>query len=474
MTGVFRLQTSRPPSSAALRPRVHRPHGLFVIVVVLAASAPVCQGQQVRFLQFAEVSNTIELFRESGVPGSDIKTAAAWNAWIRQEDKRTRARVNRGIEDSISNLILYGTSYTNLPRLDGSDQAVDGSGDLVPPVRARIRALLKAIPSTQSERMRVVGEFLAKKNLTTYGEQADFLSRNLKRFVQEQRAYAAKLAATDNPQDVSKLLGARGTLYSTRGLSIDTSLLPNYGLEATLRALLAKGVLKPGSIQRIAIIGPGLDFTDKREGYDFYPLQTTQPFAVMEATIKLGLGAAKDIQVVTMDLNPLVNSHVASLAANAREHKAYTIQLPHNTEADWSTPAVDYWKHFGDTIGQAVEPLPIPAELRKTLDVRAVSIPPDIASRIHAVDLDVVAQTVDATPPFDLVVATNILVYYDLFEQALAMNSIARMMRPGGVFIANDVLPSLHTHQLLYLGRKTVPYAADGSYGDDFVVYERQ
>ncbi|HYT64874.1 MAG TPA: hypothetical protein VEL51_00540 [Vicinamibacterales bacterium] len=30
----------------------------------------------------------------------------------------------------------------------------------------------------------------------------------------------------------------------------------------------------------VAIIGPGLDFSDKAKGYDVYPPQTIQPFAL--------------------------------------------------------------------------------------------------------------------------------------------------------------------------------------------------
>jgi chemotaxis methyl-accepting protein methylase len=38
---------------------------------------------------------------------------------------------------------------------------------------------------------------------------------------------------------------------------------------------------------------------------------------------------------------------------------------------------------------------------------------------------------------FDLIVATNILVYYDAFEQSLALANIAKMLKPGGVFLTN-------------------------------------
>ena len=41
---------------------------------------------------------------------------------------------------------------------------------------------------------------------------------------------------------------------------------------------------------------------------------------------------------------------------------------------------------------------------------------------------------------FDLVVATNIFVYYGEFEQMLAVVNIARMLRPGGLLLANASL----------------------------------
>ena len=45
--------------------------------------------------------------------------------------------------------------------------------------------------------------------------------------------------------------------------------------------------------------------------------------------------------------------------------------------------------------------------------------------------------------PFDLVHATNDLVYYDVFEQALAHANIASMLRPGGLLLTNTaVLPT--------------------------------
>jgi predicted TPR repeat methyltransferase len=105
--------------------------------------------------------------------------------------------------------------------------------------------------------------------------------------------------------------------------------------------------------------------------------------------------------------------------------------------------------------------------------VRAVAVQPKYASRIEPRDLNVVGQVVDGEA-FDLVVATNILVYYDRFQQALAMNGIARMMNAGGVFLSNTVLPAQRPAALEYLGRRSVSYSVSGSYGDDVVAYRRR
>jgi chemotaxis methyl-accepting protein methylase len=39
-----------------------------------------------------------------------------------------------------------------------------------------------------------------------------------------------------------------------------------------------------------------------------------------------------------------------------------------------------------------------------------------------------------ATERFDLIIATNIFIYYDVFEQSLAMLNVERMLRPGAFY----------------------------------------
>jgi SAM-dependent methyltransferase len=386
-----------------------------------------------------------------------------------------RGRIDRGIEDSISNLILYGTSFTTLPRVDSVEHAASKSGELTSTTTARIRALAIALPhAVRNERVRFVRNFLARKGIPKDSVET-FFTQNVRRFIAEQANYQKKLKDAESAADPTEVYLARGTLFETRGLSVDTSLLPNFAIEETLRAMVNKGVLAPGSMHRIAVIGPGLDFTDKRDGYDFYPLQTLQPFAALETVARLGLGKAEDVQVVCLDLNSVVIAHVRKLAELGRAGRPYTVQLPRDPQAEWSPSAISYWKSFGDILGSTAKPLPVPATLSGVV-ARAIAIRPQYAAHVQVYDANIVAQTLNLSPGqgFDLVVATNVLVYYDRFQQALAMANIARMLNPGGIFLANNVLPAQHTNDLEYLGRRTTAYAPSGAYGDDVVVYRRR
>ena len=433
------------------------------------------EDQVVRFLRFEEAAETLKLFADAGLSTIDVTDSAGWNEWVRKRDAEVRARVDQGVEDSISNLILYGASYTNLPRLENAESAASGAGELTAAARARVHALAAALPNgAHNERLRFVSEFLARKGIAKAAKEAK-LQENLRRLIAEQRTYQEKLKESEAASDPAAKLMARGTLFQERGLSADTSLLPNYALEDTLKTMLRKGAIQPGSMRRILVIGPGLDFTDKRDGYDFYPVQTIQPFAMLEAVARLGLGKADEIAVVSADLNAGVNAHVARMAERGRAGQPYMVQLPRLVSAEWSPEAVAYWQKFGELLGAPVKPLPVPATV---IDVtmRAVAIRPRYAAQMRGYDMNVVTQTMDVPEGqgFDLVVATNVLVYYDFFQQALAMGSIAHMMNHGGIFLANHALPAQHAQALEYLGRRTVAYTPSGAYGDDVVAYRRR
>ena len=62
------------------------------------------------------------------------------------------------------------------------------------------------------------------------------------------------------------------------------------------------------------------------------------------------------------------------------------------------------------------------------------------ARALRAEPLDVVTERL-GEPPFDLVIATNILPYFDDRELMLAMSNVAAMLAPGGVLLHNEARP---------------------------------
>jgi hypothetical protein len=102
---------------------------------------------------------------------------------------------------------------------------------------------------------------------------------------------------------------------------------------------------------------------------------------------------------------------------------------------------VDYWKKLGDKIGHPVQAIAVPGAVSGT-KTRAVEVRADIVRKLVPNDMNVVYQRLKLTPEdgFDLVIGTNIFVYYAEFEQSLARSNIAAMLKPGGFLISNDKL----------------------------------
>jgi chemotaxis methyl-accepting protein methylase len=117
-------------------------------------------------------------------------------------------------------------------------------------------------------------------------------------------------------------------------------------------------------------------------------------------------------------------------------------------EQDTATSRVDpalvgYWRRFGDRLSSpAVNE--VPAEHARQVRSRAVDVRPDAVLDVTGTELNVVLErlsNVDPSKRFDLVVATNVLVYYDAFEQALAVGNMASMLRDGGLLVTNQPVP---------------------------------
>ena len=174
--------------------------------------------------------------------------------------------------------------------------------------------------------------------------------------------------------------------------------------------------------------------------FDYYPLQTLQPFALVDSLRQLQL--ADSVALTVFDISPLVLEHLQHARQQAVKGIGYTIQLPQDAGRSWPRGLEDYWEHLGAKVGTPIPPLAPPA-IFAGLRSRAVEIRPEVVAACQAEDLDIIAQRRDlnAEERFDLIVATNIFVYYDAFQQALAMQNVSAMLRPAGILLANDELP---------------------------------
>jgi SAM-dependent methyltransferase len=447
-------------------------------------------GRQVDYISYDEARPVIDAL--SDIMPVELKAAGpgemavAWARWVTQRDAAIRARLVQGDEDSLINFLLFGTAYTRAPRitlkaLAQARQNANASeaAAFAEAIKARAGDLVQGIAAPDSnERLLFARHLVEMKGYEVKTEAArarlqQYLIDRLARVLNEQTGYAKILESARMLGDPSEEFAERSRLFRNRGLSSDTSLMPNFAIERALAALKAKGLLAPQSVRRVAIVGPGLDFTDKQDGYDFYPQQTIQPFAVLDSLRRLGLAKANDLRLATLDLSPRVNAHLTRARARAASGTPYIVQLPRDEH--WKPELLAYWSTFGDQIGAPVAAVKPPAALGP-LQVRAVSIRPAFVSLISSADVDIVLQHLElaAAERFDLIIATNILVYYDTFEQSLALANIEQMLRPGGLLLSNNALLELPSSKMHSVGYESVAYSDREADGDHIVWYQRQ
>ena len=403
----------------------------------------------VHFLRWPKMEPVVTALAAKGEKLPEFANAGDWDTWLYTRDLQIRSQAERGVEDSVSALILFGSSFTSLPAIPSARAAATPAGNLTPAANARIDAFIKALDERDDERFLTVLDFLRRRRVTEE-ELRDFLAGIVRRLALEH-------TGEEHLHE-----------YSTSAL-----LLVDFAIEDTLRAMKTKGSA-PQHVRRIAVISGGLDFAGSPDNFDFYQPQATTPFAVLEAALRLNLAQPGEAQVTVFELSPFALAHLRSSAAKARAGGHYVLQLPRRSSDGWNASAISYWTHFGDLIGVAAPALSVPTELRG-IENRAVAIKPQMVARVSAEDMNVVTQTAESPggPGFDLVVALHSLASFDRIEQTLALESIAEMMNPGGLFLVDAPLTALAPPELQPLGVQHVSFTDRGE-GHDIAAYQRK
>jgi len=446
------------------------------IPLILAIAAPTLPAATREFIPWMNVKPLLD--SQPGSSPAELKNADAskWNSWAIREDKAIRARLQQGDLDSMVNLLLFGTSFTKQPRIrvEGITEA-SKSGIL----RARVDDLIAGLNSPGgNERLIFLSGLLRSRGLDPEapGETGVFLYNNLQRVLQERSTLAERAKEAEAKRLPASPLD-RVSLFRDRGVSLDTGIFPDYSIEQTLRDLKQRGVLREGQVSRVAVIGPGLDFADKNEesAYDYYPQQTLQPFALYDSLLRLGLARANAVSVSVFDISSRVIDHVQRARDRANKNTGYTIQLPRDIARPWPPELIAYWRSLGDQVGTVVTPIRPPL-IFQGLETRAVRIRPEIVLACEPVDLNIILERLNlaAADRFDLIVGTNIFLYYDAFEQMLALENAGAMLKPGGLLLTNDRLPEVAGGSMRQAGMTDVRYGDKDASAHDIVGWYRK
>ncbi len=363
--------------------------------------------------------------RRLGTHGSTPEAFASYVERVRDTNAR---RVREGDLDHLIFYLLQSTHFTKLPAIEPAISAralvVAVQTDIPPAVRARAAALLSALESDDADPRLAYFRDLVSAAFPARGDREAALLREYVRVMRF--VYEKEFVAQRSEQRTT----AVAELYRTRGLSTDTAVEAGFLVHQGLGVLRA---LAPDlRIRRVLIVGPGLDLAPRTSLREAGPPESYQPWAVMDALLSLGLSHPGDVAVIAADINPRVVQHLRrahdrppllTLASEIRETDAVSV----------STEYRDYFAGLGRAIGSASPNGPLSKTVRVT---------PAVAGALQAEALDIVTERLTGEP-FDLIVATNILPYFDDAQLALAMVNIAGMLAPGGTFLHNEGRPSL-------------------------------
>jgi len=420
-----------------------------VLVCGLALGAASVAGMQTRApvlpIAWADLAPLYESLQTRGI------TAAAFPGYVQRRRETNARRVREGDLDHLVFYFLQSTAFTPLPPLEpalSAKRLVDSlePGDraaflktamappsaVTPEVRARITAFLRSLTAPRPDaRLTYFRELVTVTFPRPASREAALLGEYLRvmRFV-----YEKEFAAPQSPGGAAAL----AALYQGRGLSTDTAVEAGYLVSLGLGVL--KGLDPDRRIRRVLIVGPGLDLAPRTGLVDERPAASYQPWAVMDALLALDLSREEDLEVVGADINPRVVEHLR----RARTDPPTLRMMSEIRESDRVTFTPEYREYFaglGRAIGTVETPSPVGTSTQ-TAASRTIRIRPSAAAALHAARLDIVTERLGG-PPFDLVIATNILPYFDDASLMLAIANIAAMLGPGGVFLHNEPRPLL-------------------------------
>ena len=381
-------------------------------------------------------------------------TAASFPTFRTDLDRRTHERVRESDLDALIYYALQSASFTKerpiepalsakayVESLDSVTRARFLKGEAEPieriPRDARDRIAAFAVALEKPPPFSRLGYLRDIARTLSGGPKSSTPSTTvlLQEYARSMRFLFQKEFAPREGPDPAAAIAA---LYRTRGLSTDTAIEAGYLVHLGLATLKAADPAR--RIQRVLIVGPGLDLAPRTGLLEAGPPESYQPYAVVDALVGLNLSRLDQLQVIGADVNPRVVQHLA----RASSASVSLTLLSGVGDSDSLTLQDDFRRYFQD-LGRSIanatghEPQPhgYHGHLRKSIAVR-----PEASRVVDGAALNVVTERL-AGGPYDLVIATNIFPYLDDMSLAMALTNIAAMLAPGGILLHNEPRPLL-------------------------------
>lgn len=364
--------------------------------------------------------------RAADLPTSWIRSAAEFDRLIADIDRRTEERLREGANDHLVAYLLQSSQFTSEPKIEPAVSAMEFLG--VTPHQ---------VPGNVSRRM---DAFLRARQRPDGDERIPYFQhlvagRGKTYLIAE---YARTMRFLYEMERGRQLNHPSADLYQERGYAVDTEVEANFAVWTALSVLQS---LEPGfAADRILVVGPGLDLAPRIDMLDRFPPQSYQPFAVADAVLSLGMTVGEGVRVHSVDINPLVVRFFEGFPGSRKRILNMVSGLGRDQlSADFH----DYFRNLGRKIGEE-SALSAPAPLTSHL-TKAISVRSDLVRNVTAAEMNILTERYDPSPAYDLVVATNILVYFNQQELRLALANICSMLRPGGYLVHNELRPEVES-----------------------------
>jgi hypothetical protein len=391
------------------------------VVITLALAAAISIAAAARSTTWTDLPSAVQTrLEQAGV------TASTFDSRIAALAREARTRVRQGDMEHLIHYVLQSTHFTRLLPIEPALSAkAFHEGAKSDAVDARVTAFLKAVDSSDRDPRLAYFRALLSEAASGHDRRA-ILDGEYKRVMTF--LYGKEFMSRGQPE-------ATALLYRTRGLSTDTAVEAGYSVQVGLGILKA---LEPSRrVRRVLIVGPGIDLAPRTGMMEVGAPESYQPWAVIDALLSLGLSSVDDLEVVGADINPRVVDHLRA----ARKTPPVLRLVSGLGETDAVTFSPDYRDYFA-ALGKSVGTIRQGAKAPAGHLAKAVSVGAKAAAALRAEPLNIVTERLDGER-FDLVIATNILPYFDEVELMLALANISAMLSPGGVLLHNELRPSL-------------------------------